>query len=66
MSNSDNIYLPVIRESDYEAFRSIMHNELPPAYNAWLQRHADRIAHYEKSHRIVEIEINPDDFAAFL
>ena len=42
----DILYLPVIREADYEAFRHIMHDELPPTYVEWNQRHLDRIAYW--------------------
>lgn len=62
----DLMYFPIISEDDYEAFRSIMQNELPPAYSAWLQRHADRVAHWGKTHRIVEVKVKADDFVSYI
>jgi hypothetical protein len=41
----DDLYFPIIEQDDYEAFRSIMHSELPVAYKEWLQRHAKRVTY---------------------
>lgn len=66
MSDFDNIYLPVIRLEDFESFRSLMHAELPPTYDEWTKRHADRVAYWRRTNRIFEIQINPNEFAAFI
>jgi hypothetical protein len=63
----DHLYFPVIEQDDYEAFRSIMHSELPVTYREWLQRHADRVGHYRTEGRtIIEVKVKPNDFAAYL
>jgi hypothetical protein len=62
----DILYFPIIAEGDYEAFRNIMHSELPPAYDEWLKRHADRVAFYNQTHRIIDVKVNADDFSAFI
>ena len=39
----DILYFPIIAEGDYEAFRNIMHSELPPAnaddFSAFIREH---------------------------
>jgi hypothetical protein len=62
----DSMFFPVIVQDDYEAFLSVMHGELPPAYEEWLRRHADRVAYWNKTHRIVEVKVQADDFAAYI
>lgn len=63
----DDLYFPIIEQDDYEAFRSIMHSELPVAYKEWLQRHAKRVTYYRAEGRtIIEVKVKPDDFAVYL
>lgn len=62
----DCIYFPVIAEDDFESFRSIMHGELPTTYKEWLEREADRIAHWQKTHKIVEVKVKANDFSTYL
>jgi hypothetical protein len=62
----EKIYLPVIAEEDYEAFRSIMHSELPPSYSEWRERHATRVAYWSKTHQIVEVDVKPTGFGEFI
>ena|ERR1035437_7865374 len=60
------VYFPIIEENDFGAFRGVMHGELPATYKEWLQRHADRVAHYRKTHKIIEVKAKASDFAAYL
>ena len=62
----DCLYFPVIDEDDFDSFRRIMHDELPSTYKEWLQRHTDRVAHYRKTHRIVDVKVKASDFTAYL
>jgi hypothetical protein len=67
MSHIDNIYLPVISQEDFEAFRSLMHDELPTTYNEWTKRHADRAAYWRDEERaIIEVQVKPHDFANYI
>ena len=61
------LYLPVIDENDFKSFKSIMHHEInPPTHQVWLQGHADRIAHYRSTHKVIEVDVNPDEFEGYL
>ena len=62
----DCLYFPVIDQGDYNSFRSIMHDELPATYDEWLQRHADRVAYYRETRKIIEVKVKANDFAAYL
>jgi hypothetical protein len=60
------LYLPIIQQNDFETFLKIMNNDIAPTYEEWLQRHSDRITHYRETRRIIEVQINPKEFASFV
>jgi hypothetical protein len=44
--SGDIIYIEVIAETDYDAFRSLMGNELADTFDEWRERHQQRISGY--------------------
>jgi hypothetical protein len=62
----DDTYFPEISERNYEAVRAIMHHELMPTYKQWLEYMAKRVTHWSKTHKIIKVEVKPDDVSAYL
>jgi hypothetical protein len=62
-----DVFTPIIRPEEYEAFRAILDNEIPDTYNEWRDLILDRgnkmIADGE---RPIGIDVNPHEFAAWL
>jgi hypothetical protein len=62
----DEMFLPLISENDYEAFRCVMHAQIPTTFDEWHQYHTARLTEYGKMYRIIQINVNPDEFANFI
>ena len=63
----DTEFLPVISRNDYDAFRSILHTDLPGTYDEWFQLHAEHRADLQrKGHVVREIDIYSNEFAGYL
>jgi hypothetical protein len=62
----DCVYLPIIAEDDFKAFRDVLRGELPPTYSEWLQREANRVAHWRDTHEIIRVNVKASDFTAYL
>jgi hypothetical protein len=61
------IYLPFISPHNYEAFRRILHSDLPNTYDEWFQLHANERADRGRvGLSIREIKVNPNEFSRFL
>lgn len=58
-------YLPRVWEQDYPAFCGLMGRQIPPTYAAWLEFLAQRRHEASASHEVMEIEVNPGEFARF-
>jgi gluconate kinase len=60
-------YLPIIREEDYEAFRRLLGQNLPGAYDDWNYLSGDRQHQIARSGHIARgIELHPDEFTMWL
>jgi hypothetical protein len=58
--------MPIIRPSDYDAFRSILNDQLPDTYGEWLQSYMEsqkKFRHFREPYR--GIEIYPQEFVNF-
>jgi hypothetical protein len=62
----DCVYFPVIAETDYAPFKAILRDELPSTHEEWLKRHASRVAMWSKTHKIVDVEVNPAGLSTYL
>ena len=62
----DKMFLPVILEENFEAFRRLKILYFPDTYAFWLQSHRQRLSEYGCNYDIVEIPINPDQFTWFI
>jgi hypothetical protein len=61
------VYLPFISSRDYDAFRRILHSDLPNTYDEWFQLHTkERADRGRVGHPIREIKVNPNEFSRFL
>ena len=49
----DQIFLPTIAESDFEAFRALLKGEIASTYDAWLKSHKERVEHWSRQSRVV-------------
>ena len=58
-------YLPRVWEQDYPAFCWAMGRQVPPTYAAWLDLLAQRRREAGATHEVVDIEVNPGEFARF-
>jgi hypothetical protein len=65
MRDSDVIYMPRIASADFESFRHILKKEIATTFEEWTEGYRERVAHWSETSRIIEIDINPDDFIAF-
>ena len=61
------VYYPKIRPTDYDAFRSVLHPDLPNTYNEWLDlaREQMRQIILTRAGNPIEVEINPHEFAVY-
>lgn len=60
-------WIALLRRDDYEAFRRLLGNNLPDAYNEWQHLMEDEVHGVTRGgHRSRGIEIDPDEFAAWL
>jgi hypothetical protein len=61
------IYLPTIIAEDYEAFRAILRQHIPYAYDKWLKLHAMSHHHYvSEGQAICNVHVNANQFARHL
>ena len=61
----DEIFLPVIAEADFEAFRALLKDEIASTYDGWLKSHKERVQHWREKGRVIEVKANPDEFRRF-
>jgi hypothetical protein len=58
--------LPVIRESEYQAFRRAVGTNLADTYDEWRKSFTDDVEEArQQGHTLVEIEVKYDEFMAF-
>jgi hypothetical protein len=61
----NDTYFPEISEDDYESFRAIIY-ELMPTYKEWHEYIARRVAHWSKTHNVIQVKVKPNDVSAYL
>jgi hypothetical protein len=60
------VYLARINPSDYEMVRGILNNDLPNAYEVWLQFQAkDEIDFGRQGHTVGHVKVDPDEIARY-
>jgi hypothetical protein len=62
---TDKLYLPRIAPEDFESFRQLMKDQIPPTYQEWLEAQRERVAMHGSNFVIVEVKVNVDQFARF-
>lgn len=65
METDEPTYLPCVSPADFEAFRVLLKDEIAPTYEIWLQRHCERILYWGVTSHVIEVDVNPRDFAEF-
>jgi hypothetical protein len=63
--DSFTVHIPRISPKNFEAFRRVTKDKIGSTYKKWLEGHNERISHYTESAKIIEVDIDPDDFAEF-
>jgi len=59
-------YLPFIDKPDYEAFRRLLHGDMPDTHDKWLYLHAKSVANIKGEGGEVElIKVSPDEFTRY-
>jgi hypothetical protein len=61
----DEIFLPVIAESDFEAFRALLKGEIAPTYDGWTKSHQERVHYWSTQLGVIEVKAAPDEFRRF-
>jgi hypothetical protein len=61
------VYVPFIRQEDFEAFRRLLGAHLSGAYDVWEQTRQRRIHQFIIARRrVISPEMDPDEFADWL
>jgi hypothetical protein len=63
------IYLPRIKPENYQAFRAILTNDIPEAFEKWERMIANKADEHrlkwQPDCNIVDVEINPEEFTVY-
>jgi hypothetical protein len=58
-------FLPRISAADFEAFSRLLENDIAPTFEKWSESHQERVSFWSERAKVIEVDVNPDEFAAF-
>jgi hypothetical protein len=59
-------YEPLIEPHNYDAFRRLLHADIPSSYDVWLNLQAkESEGRVMKGHKVRQVKVDPDEFARY-
>jgi hypothetical protein len=62
----DEVFLPIIRLKDYDAFWRLTNGDMPDTYEEWLDLHKQsKTERRQRGGVVIDVEVYPNEFAGF-
>jgi hypothetical protein len=62
----EEVFFPIIRPKDYDAFWRLTNGDLPDTYEEWREQYSKSKAERARQGAVViDVEVYPEDFATF-